>query len=215
MTARNKRGGRDVPINLRASGVLLFLGAQRLWASGEENGLPVPKRARNLVRNCARQNSFLGREILRKFKMGLWFTAPKNFTQLLSPKNSTPVFERFSWFCPPAHSSWSCTDCSPSSWVETKRPGVQQGYNTTSNETKKNVLGRKMPQGLVLVKWLLTRESRGEIWESSESSKYMSRQFLSTGAALTTSNFKTNVAFLSFKALFLSSLLFLSRNTSS
>ena len=30
--------------------------------------------------------------------------------------------------------------------------GVQQGYNITSNETTKNVLETKMPQGLVLVK---------------------------------------------------------------
>ena len=50
-------------------------------------------------------------------------------------------------------------DCSPSSWAETEShrelgPGVQQSYNITSNETKKNVLEREreMPQGLILVK---------------------------------------------------------------
>ena len=47
---------------------------------------------------------------------------------------------------------------------------MQQGYKITSNETKKDVLERKTPQGLVLAKCLLARQSRAEIKES-ESSK--------------------------------------------
>ena len=91
-------------------------------------------------------------------------TAPKNFTQisrLLSHKNDTPVFS-----CSP----WSGLSCHGlflffmgrskphgESW-----PGAQQSYNITSTETKKNVLERKMPQGIVLVKSLLARQSKGQ-----------------------------------------------------
>ena len=65
----------------------------------------------------------------------------KNFTQisrLLSPKNSTPVFESF-FLVFSLLLSLVClaTDCSSSSRSQRSGPGEQQSYSITSNETKK------------------------------------------------------------------------------
>ena len=166
--ARNERG-RGVPRSLSLGGSAVswdFKGAERAerktgWLC--QNG-----------REIVREKYFFGvrnLEFCAKFaiNLGLWFTMPKYFapiSRLLSPKFPPRFRTFFSLFFPPAHPDCLTKDCSPSSWIETKPhresgPGVQQSYNMTSNETKRNVLERKMPQELVLVKWLLARQSKG------------------------------------------------------
>ena len=166
--------GRGVQRSLWASGVLLFLVVSK--ALSEWRGKPAGcarRGAKSGVRFCAK-SCFLGGcgnsclFFVAKFARAIWaydLQHLRSFIQisrLLNPKNSTPVFEPIFWVFP---------SCSPRTVPllhgqrnKTHRewgPGVQQGYNRTSNETKKKALARKMCQERALVKWPLSRQFRG------------------------------------------------------
>ena len=135
------------------AGVLSFLGVSK--ALSEQSGA---KKVAKSGATCTIKAFFGGAESCVKFsaklakKLGLRFTATKQFTQmslLLSPPKLHACFRTFSWFFPPAHPGLSCHGLFPFFMCRSKPhresgPAVQQGYNITSNKTKKNVLERKM-----------------------------------------------------------------------
>ena len=101
-------------------------------------------------------NFFRSAEVCAKFtqKIGPMTKKCTQVSRLLSPSNFPPVFEPFSWLVSPAHPGMSCHGLFPFFMNGAKPhresgPGVQQSYNITSNEIKRNVLERKMPQGLL------------------------------------------------------------------
>ena len=155
---------------------LLFLGFKRRRTSGEENRLAVPKRARNLARNCARKTVFRGAEFCAKFGAKLarkiwaydlqYRKISHQFPACLVPKISRPFLNLLSWFFSPAHPGLSYHRLFPFFMGRNKtsqRIGARSATKLQHNLRwdKENVLERKMPQGLVLVKWLWAKQSKG------------------------------------------------------
>ena len=117
----------------KPQGFSCLLGSRRCWASREENLLSVPKVHK--ICHVFWASNLGGRANVQHLA---WTLRNIWAYDLQHRKLPRPFSNPFSWFSPLLTRVCLATDCSLLHRWESG-PGVQQGYNITPYETKKNV----------------------------------------------------------------------------